>query len=72
MTGQRSLTSPALPGDTTSATAYATGCAQATSSCPARAGTDPASFLLTPQQWVPQKVEFCHLVGKPDEADAFR
>ncbi|ADU10704.1 transposase Tn3 family protein [Micromonospora sp. L5] len=29
---------------------------------------DPASFLLTPQTWAPQKVEFCHLVGKPVEA----
>ena len=26
---------------------------------------DPASFLLTPQQWEPQRLEFCHLVGKP-------
>ncbi len=30
--------------------------------------TDPASFLLTPQAWAPQKAEFCHLVGKPGEA----
>lgn len=29
---------------------------------------DPASFLLTPEMWAPQKVEFCHLVGKPVEA----
>ncbi|KAB1927320.1 Tn3 family transposase [Micromonospora sp. ALFpr18c] len=29
---------------------------------------DPASFLLTPAAWAPQKVEFCHLVGKPVEA----
>ena len=29
---------------------------------------DPASFLLTPQQWEPQRVEFCHLVGKPATA----
>jgi TnpA family transposase len=29
---------------------------------------DPASFLLTPEAWAPQKVEFCHLVGKPVEA----
>ncbi|MFY1615451.1 Tn3 family transposase [Micromonospora sp. WMMD736] len=29
---------------------------------------DPASFLLTPQAWAPQKVQFCHLVGKPIEA----
>lgn len=29
---------------------------------------DPASFLLTPEAWAPQKVEFCHLVGKPGEA----
>ncbi|GAA4968865.1 hypothetical protein GCM10025331_72300 [Actinoplanes utahensis] len=29
---------------------------------------DPASFLLTPEAWVPQKLEFCHLVGKPVEA----
>ena len=26
---------------------------------------DPASFLLTPEQWGPQRLEFCHLVGKP-------
>jgi len=26
---------------------------------------DPASFLLTPRQWAPQRLEFCHLVGKP-------
>jgi TnpA family transposase len=32
---------------------------------------DPASFLLTAEAWAPQKVEFCHLVGKPSEpADA--
>nr|WP_233624556.1 hypothetical protein [Actinoplanes sp. ATCC 53533] len=31
---------------------------------------DPASFLLTPQAWAPQKVEFCHPVGKPVEAAA--
>ena len=29
---------------------------------------DPASFLLTPQQWEPQRLEFCHLVGKPPTA----
>lgn len=29
---------------------------------------DPASFLLTPEAWAPQRVEFCHLVGKPVEA----
>ena len=29
---------------------------------------DPVSFLLTPQQWEPQRVEFCHLVGKPATA----
>jgi len=29
---------------------------------------DPASFLLAPEAWAPQKVEFCHLVGKPVEA----
>ena len=29
---------------------------------------DPASFLLTPQQWEPQRLEFCHLVGKPASA----
>ena len=26
---------------------------------------DPASFLLTPQQWGPRRLEYCHLVGKP-------
>lgn len=29
---------------------------------------DPGSFLLTPEAWALQKVEFCHLVGKPVEA----
>ena len=29
---------------------------------------DPASFLLTPQQWEPQRLEFCHLTGKPAAA----
>jgi hypothetical protein len=29
---------------------------------------DPASFLLTPQQWRPQRLEYCHLVGKPATA----
>jgi len=29
---------------------------------------DPASFLLMPEAWAPQKVQFCHLVGKPVEA----
>jgi hypothetical protein len=29
---------------------------------------DPASFLLTPEAWEPQRVEFCHLVGKPTAA----
>ena len=29
---------------------------------------DPASFLLTPQQWEPQRLEFCHVVGKPASA----
>jgi Domain of unknown function (DUF4158) len=29
---------------------------------------DPASFLLTPQQWDRQRLEFCHLVGKPASA----
>nr|WP_241825592.1 hypothetical protein [Micromonospora sp. CB01531] len=28
---------------------------------------DPASFLLTPEAWAAQKVDFCHLVGKPVE-----
>ncbi|MFI2577420.1 Tn3 family transposase [Streptomyces rochei] len=32
---------------------------------------DPASFLLTPELWAPQRVGFCHLVGKSaDAADA--
>jgi hypothetical protein len=26
---------------------------------------DPASFLLTPEAWAPQRAEFCDLVGKP-------
>ena len=30
---------------------------------------DPASFLLTSQQWEPQRLEFCHLTGKPAAAD---
>ena len=29
---------------------------------------DPASFLLTPQAWELQRLEFCHLVGKPASA----
>lgn len=29
---------------------------------------DPASFLLTPDQWARHRVEFCHLVGKPLKA----
>jgi hypothetical protein len=29
---------------------------------------DPASFLLTPEQWEPARLEFCHLVGKPAAA----
>jgi Tn3 transposase DDE domain len=29
---------------------------------------DPASFLLTPQQWEQRRLEFCHLVGKPAPA----
>ncbi len=29
---------------------------------------DPASFLLTPEARALQKVEFCHLVGKPGKA----
>lgn len=29
---------------------------------------DPASFLLTPEAWEPQRVEFCTLVGKPAAA----
>lgn len=29
---------------------------------------DPASFLLTPQQWAPVRAEFCQLVGKPTAA----
>ncbi len=29
---------------------------------------DPASFLLTLRQWEPQRLEYCHLVGKPSAA----
>ena len=29
---------------------------------------DPASFLLTPRQWEPRRLEYCHLVGKPPAA----
>jgi TnpA family transposase len=29
---------------------------------------DPASFLLTPGRWAPQRVEFCQLTGKPAAA----
>ena len=29
---------------------------------------DPASFLLTPEQWEPQRLEFCSPVGKPSAA----
>jgi len=32
---------------------------------------DPASYLMTPAQWETQRLEFCHLVGKPaDPAEA--
>ena len=34
----------------------------------ARRYADPASFLLTPQQWGPRRLEYCHLVGKPATA----
>ncbi|MGH3863705.1 DUF4158 domain-containing protein, partial [Actinokineospora sp.] len=27
--------------------------------------SDPATYLLTPEKWVDQRVEFCRLVGKP-------
>jgi hypothetical protein len=29
---------------------------------------DPASFLLTPQQWEPQRLEFCQVAGEPASA----
>ncbi len=29
---------------------------------------DPASFLLTPEAWTPQRAEYCALVGKPAAA----
>jgi TnpA family transposase len=29
---------------------------------------DPVAFLLTPEAWAPQKLEFCRLVGKPAAA----
>ena len=29
---------------------------------------DPSSFLLTPQQWEPRRLEFCHVAGKPASA----
>lgn len=28
---------------------------------------DPAAYLLTPEQWEPQRAEFCRLVGKPSD-----
>jgi len=32
---------------------------------------DPASYLMTSAQWETQRLEFCHLVGKPaDPAEA--
>jgi TnpA family transposase len=31
---------------------------------------DPASFLLTPGQWLPRRSEFCRLAGKPADAAA--
>jgi hypothetical protein len=34
-----------------------------------RRSADPGSFLLTPELWAPQRVEFCHLVGKPVTAE---
>jgi Tn3 transposase DDE domain len=30
--------------------------------------SDPASFLVTLRQWEPQRLEFCHLTGKPASA----
>nr|WP_245673269.1 Tn3 family transposase [Nocardia lijiangensis] len=30
---------------------------------------DPASYLLTPEQWAPQRAEFCRLVGKSADPD---
>ncbi|WP_194909560.1 Tn3 family transposase [Catenulispora rubra] len=34
---------------------------------------NPASYLFTPSQWEPKRVEFCHLVGKsPKAADALK
>jgi len=32
--------------------------------------SDPAAYLLTPEQWAEQRVEFCQLVGKPTAAAA--
>nr|WP_238815708.1 hypothetical protein [Nocardia brasiliensis] len=31
---------------------------------------DPAAYLLTPDQWEPQRAEFCRLVGKPADPAA--
>ncbi|SUA73388.1 Transposase and inactivated derivatives, TnpA family [Nocardia otitidiscaviarum] len=31
---------------------------------------DPAAYLLTPQQWEPQRDEFCRLVDKPADPAA--
>ena len=31
---------------------------------------DPASFLLTPEQWQPRRLEFCRLAGKSADATA--
>jgi len=30
--------------------------------------SDPAAYLLTPEQWAEQRLEFCQLVGKPTAA----
>ncbi len=32
--------------------------------------SDPAAYLLTPDKWADQRVEFCQLVGKPIDAGA--
>ena len=59
------LVGAAEAGDTTAYRHYWELCVPGS-----RRYADPASFLLTAQQWEPQRVEFCTLVGKPAAAAA--
>lgn len=51
---------------------YATGCVPATSTCRGRAGTPTRRRFCSPGAVEPQRVECCHLVGKPTAAGEAR